>query len=160
MIGRGGGDRVRHETGAPEMLKEAIQSVPVVLTGGESYLKVPGAIRPTWPRVVLSLVPAFLLGWIVGPVLYGFSQCGWSAETNCPAYSPTGIVLSYLLSWPIFLSGSLLLKFGVYIHTGSLNPVAPEFVLLWVYYYFLVSIADSLSLRRRKKPSARATVIQ
>ena len=118
-------------------------------------MKVADAIRPTWPRVVLSLVPAFILGWIVGPALYSFSHCTWAAETNCPAYSPTRIALSYLLSWPVFLLGSLLAKFGVYLHVGSFNPFAPEFVLLWVYYYFLVSIADSLSLRRPRKSSAR-----
>jgi hypothetical protein len=105
--------------------------------------------------VILSLVPAFILGWIVGPVLYSFSHCGWVAETNCPSYSPTRIVLSYLLSWPISLLGSLLAKFGVYLHVGSFNPFVPEFVLLWLYYYFLVSIADSLSLRRPKKSFPR-----
>jgi hypothetical protein len=105
--------------------------------------------------VVLSLVPAFILGWIVGPALYSFSHCGWADETNCPAYSPARIALSYFLSWPVFLLGSLLAKFGVYLHVGSFNPFAPEFVLLWVYYYFLVSIADSLSLRRPRKSSAR-----
>jgi hypothetical protein len=43
----------------------------------------------------------------------------------------------------------------VYLHVGSFNPFVPEFVLLWLYYYFLVSIADSLSLRRPKKSFPR-----
>ena len=115
-------------------------------------MKVADVIKPTWPRVVLSLVPAFILGWFAGPLIYNFSSC-WTGDTDCAAYSPTRIVLSYLLSWPIFLVGSTLEKFSVYLHVGSLNPFAPEFVLLWLYYYFLVSIADSLSLRRPKKSS-------
>jgi hypothetical protein len=99
------------------------------------------------------LIPALILGWFAGPLIFNFSHC-WTGDTDCAAYSPTRIVLSYILSWPVFLVGSLLEKFGVYLHVGSLNPFAPEFVLLWLYYYFLVCIGDSLSMRRRKKSSA------
>jgi len=105
------------------------------------------AFRPGWLRVGLSLVPAYILGWLAGPLLYSFSHC-WTGDTDCVAYSPTWIVLSYVLSWPIFLVGSLLEKVGVYLHFGSLNPFAPEFVLLWLYYYVLVSAADYLTRRR------------
>src|ERR1700726_1634813 len=29
-----------------------------------------------------------------------------------------------------------------YLHVGSLNPLAPEFVVVWLYYYLLVSAAN------------------
>jgi hypothetical protein len=97
--GRRGGLPGHAQNGDTGWLYERIKSVLVVTAGGDSQLKVADAIRPTWPRVILSLVPAF--SWIVGLFFYSFSHCGWAAKTNCPAYSPTGIVLSYLLSWPI-----------------------------------------------------------
>jgi hypothetical protein len=104
--------------------------------------------RPGWLRAGLSLIPAYVLGWFAGPLLYNFSHCWDGVGTDCTAYSPTRIVLSYLLSWPIFLVGALLERVGVYLHVGSLNPFAPEFVLLWLYYYVLVSVADNLTKRR------------
>jgi hypothetical protein len=115
------------------------------------------AFRPGWLRVGLSLIPAYSLGWVIGPVVYNLSICWRGGGTDCAAYSPTGIGLSYLLSWPIFLLGSLLEKFRVNFDVGSLHPVAPEFVLLWLYYYLLVSTADHLTRRRKMSgnPAAR-----
>jgi hypothetical protein len=116
-------------------------------------MKVKDAIRPTWPRVILSLVPAYILGWVIGPVLYHFSSC-W-LDTDCAAYSPTRIALSYLLSWPIFLLGSLLEKYAhVLLNFDTFYPFAPEFLLLWLYYYLLVSVTDAILLSRRKKSPA------
>ena len=63
--------------------------------------------------------PAYVLGWFAGPLLYNFSHCWDGVGTDCTAYSPTRIILSYLLSWPIFLVGALLEKVGVYLHVGS-----------------------------------------
>jgi hypothetical protein len=116
-------------------------------------MKIADATKPTWPRVILSLVPAYILGWIIGPVLYAFSHCA-GGVTDCFAYSQTRIALSYQFSWPIFLLGSILEKYAhIFLNFDTFNPFAPEFVLLWLYYCFLVSIADSLSLRRRRKSS-------
>jgi hypothetical protein len=112
------------------------------------------AYRPGWLRVGLSLIPAYVFGWVIGPAVYDFSICWGGGGTDCPAYSRTGIVLSYLLSWPIFLLGSLLEKVGANLHVESLNPVAPGFLLLWLYYYLLVSAADHIA--RRRKMSGKA----
>jgi hypothetical protein len=111
------------------------------------------ALKPGWLRVGLSVFPAYVLGWLIGPLILGFSQCA-NGETDCAAYSPTRIVLSYVLSWPLIVLVSLLAKYAhIYLNFGTINPLAPEFVFLWFYYYLLVSVADYLVRRRTRKSS-------
>jgi hypothetical protein len=55
----------------------------------------------------------------------------------------------------MLLLGPLLEKYdNLYFKFGrSLNPFAPEFVFLWLYYYLLVSAADYLERRYIRKSS-------
>jgi hypothetical protein len=104
------------------------------------------ALRPGWIRLGLSVFPAYVLGWVAGPLLYDFSHY-WIG----PGYSRIAIGLAYLVSWPIFLLGTLLEKYAhAYLNFGNLNPFAPEFVLLWLYYYVLVTAADYVATKRNR----------
>ena len=109
--------------------------------------------RPGWLRVALSLFPAYVLGWIIGPLLYALAHC-WSGGIDCVAYSPTKIVLSYLLSRPILLLEFLLEKVAVHLRVMTINPLVPAFVVVWLYYYLLVSAAVH-GARRPKIPVRR-----
>jgi hypothetical protein len=55
----------------------------------------------------------------------------------------------------MLLLGPLLEKYdNLYFKFGrSLNPFAPEFVFLWLYYYLQVSAADYLARHHARKPS-------
>jgi hypothetical protein len=110
-------------------------------------------LRRRWLVICLSLVPAFVLGLVAGPLLYSFSNC-WGGGNDCAAYSPTRIFLAYGLSWPI-----LVMQFTFdFSHVDSLNPFRsgnPGLIVLWAYYYFLVSGIDFLFKLRTKRRAER-----
>jgi uncharacterized membrane protein len=110
-------------------------------------------LRRRWLAICLSLVPALLLGLLVGPLLYSLSHC-WAAGNDCEAFSPVRIFLAYLLSWPI-----LIMQFvPAFSHNDSLNPLRsgnPGLLILWAYYYFLVSGAEYLVKLRTKNRAER-----
>ena len=105
------------------------------------------ALRPGWKKIGVSLFLAYFLGWIVGPILYNISHCS-DGGTDCRASSRTLITLSYLFSWPIILLTSLPAKYtGIDLNFETFNPVAPEFVFLWLYHYLLLSTVAFLVKR-------------
>ena len=110
-------------------------------------------LKRRWLAICLSLVPAFVLGLVAGPLLYSFSRC-WAPGNDCEAYSPTGIFLAYVLSWPILVM-QFIFDFS---HNDSLNPFRsgnPGLFILWVYYYFVIAGADDLAKLRAKRRAER-----
>ena len=110
-------------------------------------------MKQRWLVICLSLAPAFLLGLLAGPLLYSFSHC-YDGGNDCAAYSPTRIFLAYVLSWPILVMG-FVFDFS---HSDSLNPFRsgnPGLLVLWAYYYFLVSGIDFLFKLRTKRRAER-----
>jgi len=106
-------------------------------------------MKQRWLVICLSLAPAFLLGLLAGPLLYSFSHC-YDGGNDCAAYSQTRIFLAYVLSWPILVMG-FVFDFS---HSDSLNPFRsgnPGLLVLWAYYYFLVSGIDFLFKLRTKR---------
>jgi len=132
-----------------------IAGLPVNVNAGRFTGKIEGifemrfveALRPGWKKIGVSLFLAYFLGWIVGPILYNISHCS-DGGMDCGAATWTGITLSYLLSWPIILLTSLPAKYtGIDLNFETFNPVAPEFVFLWLYYYLLLSTVALLVKR-------------
>lgn len=105
-------------------------------------------------RLLLSAAITLILGMAAG--FLHFEGTCWGGETDCPAYSPMKIWISFLLAPPIFL-----LQPGFFESAGNVshfNPVveALGLPLLWAYYFGLISVAKLVITRFRvsKKPLA------
>ena len=105
---------------------------PYVTEGSDRPMYHESALKPTWWKVFLSLIPAFLLGWAFGQLLDMAGHCA-HGRTDCVGYSLTKIVLAYVFSWPLLVLDSAL---GKYVGLGV------GIVPLWLYYYFLACLAD------------------
>jgi hypothetical protein len=107
-------------------------------------------LRPTWTKLLLSAVTTVILG-AGGLFLYFFSTCFAEAGHDCAAYSPFGVFVAYVLSWPV-------LALQVIFSPGLANHQNYDFVLfhrggflaLWVYHYMLVCVLTSVVSRRSK----------
>jgi hypothetical protein len=64
------------------------------------------AIRPSWWKVIVSAVLAYVFGWIVGPLLQWRYSCWDGADTNCYAYSLIAQIVAQIISWPVLTTKS------------------------------------------------------
>src|SRR4029077_1939935 len=110
-------------------------------------------LQRRWATLLLSLIFAVVAGSFVGPVLYWSAHC-WSDGNDCYAYSPTKIFISYVLSWPILGLQFVAPQYSPD-RTPNINPVSwdnPANLVLWAYYYALLSGMRTLLARMRKGP--------
>jgi hypothetical protein len=89
----------------------------------------------------LIALPATILAWFAGPVLFFLSRC-LDSRTDCAAYSPVRQTIAYLIAWPVL---AILLNIS---NTTSNEFVA--FILLATYYYGLIYAAIYLWRRVSK----------
>lgn len=99
-------------------------------------------------RLLLSAATALVLG-IAAVLLHWLGTC-WDGGTECPAYSPTKVLIAFLLAPPFYL-----LQPGFFEHAGTVSNFDPVietlgWVVLWAYYFGLLSIARPLIRRFRK----------
>ena len=92
--------------------------------------------RPTWRRSVLVLLCAIVSG-IAGLYIRLLSEC-WSVNQDCAGYFPLGILVSDLMSWPIFVTERL--AFGEHGFISNYDPVLARYwwilvPMLWLYDY-------------------------
>ena len=108
-----------------------------------TYLSFFDAIRPSWRRVIASLVLAYVFGWITGPLLRWYYSC-WDGpkDTSCDAYSPIAAFIAQVISWPVLTTKS---AFAPTFNSDNIFPWAsPAFLLVWFYYYAVVAGVEYL----------------
>jgi hypothetical protein len=107
-----------------------------------------GTLKAITVRLMLSAALALLLGG-AGFFLHFEGSCWFGGGTDCGGYSPTKIVLGYLLAPPSFLlsRAPILSVLGL--------------PLLWAYYFGLLSVARWIisDFRISKAPLAIAVVV-
>lgn len=92
---------------------------------------------PSWIRVSTSLVAAIVFG--VGGVYLYLSALCFGGGHDCPAYSPSRILVAYILSAPIFLMQKAFL--GSVGNVSNFDPIVFGkfgWLALWGCYYVLV----------------------
>ncbi len=114
------------------------------------------SVKAITARVLLAAAISLLLGmgaiflYLAGTCLFG--------GTHCPDYSPTKIWLAFLLAPPIFLTQPSFFQASRSISSPAMMPIGC--VLLWAYYFGLVSAAR-LGIRRFRRvaqPSASVSL--
>jgi hypothetical protein len=107
-------------------------------------------------KVIVSL-PLSLLGGVIAGFLCFFTPCGFGGRlTDCFASDPVKITLTFLLSWPFFVPEFLFHSlFYRNAYPDNFIGSVPAFILMWLYYYALVSLADYGERVLRKRYSSR-----
>lgn len=95
------------------------------------------ALKPTLLKVLGSFGGSIIFGG-GGLYLYLFSTC-FEGRT-CPAYSPSGIAVAYLLSWPVLLMQGIFV--GSFRNFDSVLFGKSGWLILWAYYYLIASTAS------------------
>jgi len=107
-------------------------------------------LRPTWKKLVLSALAAGVLG-IGGLFLYIASTCFAEASQNCADYSPFGIFVAYVLSWPVLVLQGMFFHGLANYRNYDLVFQRGGWVALWAYYYTLACTLTSIVSRTTLK---------
>lgn len=121
----------------------------------------PGFLKREWLRILLSLGPTLILG-TGGMALLWWSTCWndidptaewWGGPNNCAAHSSVGIAVAYVLSWPYIVTRICWRQLESRLGVWTSMPDRAGFVMLWLYYYLLVRLGESIEMRIRRKLS-------
>lgn len=106
------------------------------------YSKLKTILKPTWRKIILSIILAFVFGIMLGLFLYIDGTCWFSEGNTCAAYSPLQIFFAYLFSWPILLMQKLMV--GNYNNFDSVIEYKFGWLAILLYYYLLVGFIGLL----------------